>query len=145
MSLLNILGSLLKPATDMIDEVFTNDEERLEAQAKLANITKDVEIKLLEYVNTLAAKRAEVIMAEARGGWLQRNWRPILMMVIIVIIGNNYIIFPYLEAFTPYVKVLELPNGLWALLTAGVSGYIIGRSGEKIASQKWNGKREEGK
>ena len=30
---------------------------------------------------------------------------------------------------------IDLPEQLWTLLTVGVSGYIVGRSGEKIADK----------
>ena len=72
-------------------------------------------------------------MAEAKGeSWLQRNWRPILMLTIVAIVANNYLIYPYLSLFTEKAMVLELPERLWNLMTLGVGGYIAGRSAEKI-------------
>jgi len=41
--------------------------------------------------------------------------------------------------WTTKVVVLELPGGLWALLTTGVGGYVVGRSGEKIVQSIKNG------
>jgi hypothetical protein len=38
------------------------------------------------------------------------------------------------------VAILELPNGLWALLNVGVGGYVAGRSGEKIMDRIRKGK-----
>ena len=55
------------------------------------------------------------------------------MLTIVFIIFNNYVMVPYLSLFTDKVVVLELPGGLWALLNVGVGGYVVGRSGEKIA------------
>lgn len=88
----------------------------------------------------LTAKHAElqssVIIAEAQGGsWLQRNWRPLLMVMFGVIIANNYIIMPYVEMFAgaEYAVKLVIPADMWSLLKLGVSGYIVGRSAEKIA------------
>jgi predicted MFS family arabinose efflux permease len=76
--------------------------------------------------------QVSIILAEAKGGWLQRNWRPMLMVIAILIIFNNYVVFPYLSAWTNAVTVLELPKGLWALLNIGVGGYIGARTVEKI-------------
>lgn len=77
--------------------------------------------------------QASVIVAEANGqSWLQRNWRPITMMVIVAIVANNYLIFPYVSMFTDKVVVLELPDKLFTLMTLGLSGYIVGRTVEKI-------------
>jgi len=72
-------------------------------------------------------------MTELKGNWLQRNWRPILMVIIMLILLNNYIIAPYVMLFFPKsALVLELPPALFTLLTIGVGGYVIGRSAEKI-------------
>lgn len=55
------------------------------------------------------------------------------MLVIILIIANNYVVAPYIGLFLPERElILELPGGLWALLNVGVGGYVGGRSAEKI-------------
>jgi len=82
------------------------------------------------------ALKSSIVLAEIQGkSWLQRNWRPLLMSVIIVIVANNYILFPYASIFTDKVTILVLPDKLWNLMTIGVGGYIGGRSLEKIASK----------
>jgi hypothetical protein len=74
----------------------------------------------------------DIILAEARGeSWLQRNWRPLLMMTCIAIIANNYVLYPYLKAIFGWGVALELPESLWELLKIGVGGYVVGRSLEK--------------
>lgn len=67
-------------------------------------------------------------------------WRPVLMLVIVAIIANNYILAPYLGAMFNWSVSLELPGQLWNLMTLGVGGYIGGRSVEKsIKTWKQNG------
>ena len=140
MSVFSILQTIIKPVGDIIDNVSTTEEERLEGQARLAEVTKDIELKMLDYANNLAENRTKIILAEAQGSWLQRNWRPLLMLTAIIIIFNNYVLTPYIGILAPeYVTVLELPGGLWALLTTGVGGYVLGRSGEKIVGKLNNG------
>lgn len=73
-----------------------------------------------------------IIMAEAQGeSWLQRNWRPLLMLVCIAIIANNYVLYPYMRAIFGWGVALDLPEALWELLKIGVGGYVVGRSVEK--------------
>ena len=43
----------------------------------------------------------------------------------IVIVANNYILYPYLSIFTDRVRVLDLPDRLWTLMEIGVGGYIL--------------------
>ncbi|MDP2432909.1 MAG: 3TM-type holin [Pseudomonadota bacterium] len=85
--------------------------------------------------------QSKIILAEAQGeSWLQRNWRPVLMLVIVAIIANNYLIAPYVNAIfgAGSVPTLELPERLWDLMTLGVGGYVAGRSAEKLM-QTWKG------
>ncbi len=73
-----------------------------------------------------------VILAEAQGqSWLQRNWRPLLMLTCITIIANNYVLYPYMRAIFGWGVALDLPEALWELLKIGVGGYVVGRSVEK--------------
>lgn len=131
MSLWSMITSIFKPVSDTIDELHTSDEEKAQAKAKLTEVQNQLTEKLLDYEKQLVKSKADIITAEAQGkSWLQRNWRPILMLSVVAILVNNYIVHPYLpEAATS----LELPDGLWGLLKIGVGGYVIGRSGEKIA------------
>ncbi|MDO6692106.1 3TM-type holin [Aliiglaciecola sp. 3_MG-2023] len=139
--IMEFIGGIFKPAADLIDNVHTSDEERLMLRKQLDEISSGVQLKMielehkvLEYETKLLQAQQAVIIAEAQGkSWIQRNWRPVLMMVIIFIVANNYILFPYLSLFTDKVAMLELPEELFTLLTVGVGGYVVGRSGEKIA------------
>ena len=93
----------------------------------------ELELRLIELDKAITDARSNVIMAEAQGqSWLQRNWRPLLMLVIICIVANNYILYPYLSIFTDKVRVLDLPDRLWQLMEIGVGGYILGRTAEKM-------------
>ncbi|GAA6184858.1 MULTISPECIES: 3TM-type holin [Alteromonadaceae] len=139
--IMEFIGGIFKPAADLIDNVHTSDEERLVLKKQLDEIRAGVQLKMielehkvLEYETKVLQAQQAVIVAEAQGkSWIQRNWRPVLMMVIIFIVANNYILFPYLNLFTDKVAMLELPEELFTLLTVGVGGYVVGRSGEKIA------------
>jgi hypothetical protein len=84
--------------------------------------------KLIDTYIEIEKLKASVIEAEMSGNWLQRSWRPILMMSLVVIVVNNYILFPY---FPDTLMMLDLPDELWNLLTIGVGGYVAGRSIEK--------------
>ena len=93
----------------------------------------ELELRYAELDEAITEARSNVIKAEAQGqSWLQRNWRPLLMLVIISIVANNYILYPYLSIFTDKVRVLDLPDRLWTLMEIGVGGYILGRTAEKM-------------
>ncbi len=100
----------------------------------------EIRLKLLDLEGRAAAAeaavrelQARVLIAEATGeSWLQRNWRPILMLTIVGIVANNYLLVPYMQMIGVQATLLDLPDRLWNLMTLGVGGYIAGRTGEKI-------------
>jgi len=84
--------------------------------------------KLVDVYLEIAKLQSSIITTEIQGNFLQRSWRPILMLSIVFIVVNNYIMFPY---FPNTFEVLELPEHLWTLLEIGLGGYVVGRSAEK--------------
>jgi len=100
-----------------IDKIFPDADA--EAQRQIAELT------------TLISARMESLKTELSGNWLQRSWRPILMLSITLIVVNNYLIFPYFSLFGIPATMLDFPDKLWNLLTVGVGGYVLGRSAEK--------------
>lgn len=115
-----------------IKSLFTGEptpEKQAEIQGKLIQLQQQAEVA----DGAVRDLQKQVLIAEITGeSWLQQNWRPILMLVIVAIVANNYIIVPYLQLFNLTAVVLDLPEKLWNLMTLGISGYIVGRSAEKI-------------
>ena len=115
-----------------IKSLFTGEptpEKQAEIQGKLIELSQQAAAA----DNQIRDMQKQVLIAEITGeSPLQRNWRPILMLVIVAIVANNYIIVPYLQLFGLPAQLLELPEKLWNLMTLGVTGYIAGRTGEKI-------------
>lgn len=137
---ISLITDGIKAIGSIIDNVSTTDEERLEIDQKIQVIQNDLTSKILSYQAEVTKYQSEVIIAEAKGeSWLQRNWRPSLMVVFGFIVANNYIIAPYLDAMFDWQVMLEIPIQLWDLLKLGVGGYIGGRSLEK-GIKLWKGK-----
>ena len=110
------------------------------ADKTLGLFTKKEEVKaeIQKAAETAAAAMLEaqkiIIAQEAAGNFLQRSWRPIIMLAFGFIIIYAYFLQP---AFFPdAIHVAEtLPDQFWSLLNLGVGGYVIGRSAEKIADK----------
>ncbi len=135
-AILGIISKITKPLTNLIDDLHTSKEEKLLIRNELERIQNDLAKELVDYASQEMNAQKEIIIAEIKEGWLSRNWRPCLMMIIVGIIANNFVLFPYLSLFTDKVVILDLPKELYDLMQIGVGGYIIGRSGEKIID-KW--------
>jgi len=110
---------------------FTSEVGKIIDDATLSKEEKLDKITNLIIVEMKAA--SEVIITEAKSdNWLAANWRPITMLTFVIIIANNYIVYPYLSLFFHEAPMMEIPPDMWGLLKIGLGGYVVGRSGEKI-------------
>ena len=114
----NVIGEIGK----VIDNLFTSEEERTNAKNKVFQLLQEKELELQKM-------QTDIIIAEAKGNWLQRSWRPILMLSFGFIIIYSKFIAPLFGLAIP-----ELELEFWELLKIGIGGYVIGRSAEKIAN-----------
>ena len=125
-----IVGDVIKGVIGLIDKSTLDKDvaEKLKAdiQQQILNLDYASYDKVIE-------QKAKVLLGEIQGqSWLQRNWRPILMLTIVGIVANNYLVYPYLSLFGIKATPLDLPSRLWDLMTLGVGGYVAGRTAEKV-------------
>jgi hypothetical protein len=116
-------GGVIKQVGDVIDNLFTSDEERANVKIKVLEVLKQQQLELQKL-------QTEIIVAEAKGNWLQRSWRPILMLSFGFIVIYVKFVAPLFD-----LKIPELENEFWDLLQLGIGGYVVGRSAEKIADK----------
>lgn len=119
-----------------IDNLFGIIDQKVEDKDEANRLKQQIEMALqkadLTKFETQMKSQASIITAEAQGeSWLQRNWRPMFMCILMLIIGNNYILAPYLDALFGWSVTLELEPHFWELVKLGLGGYIVGRSAEK--------------
>jgi hypothetical protein len=107
--------------------------EKLQLQLTLQQLIASLQMKILGLEEQLLASKTDLIKAEMQGNWMQRSWRPVLMLMFGFIICYNYWFAPTFS--TP---MTELPDDFWQLLKISVGGYVIGRSGEKIVPELAN-------
>lgn len=122
--ILDWFGSgLITEVGKVIDDLFTSDEERIKAKNEIFKVLKEQQLELQRL-------QTEVIVAEANGNWLQRSWRPILMLAFGFIVIYVKFIAPLFSLPIP-----PLENEFWNLLQIGIGGYVIGRTGEKMIKE----------
>ena len=122
--LLNFLGGgVVKQVGDVIDNLSTSEEERLEAKRKMEEVLMQAESQAQEQVT----RRWEADMKS--DNWLSKNIRPLIcifltaMFVIISIFDGNAGGFQIAPAYIPIYQTL--------LITV-YGAYFAGRSIEKI-------------
>lgn len=115
-----ILSALLGPLVELVGRFLPNPEEKAKAQLQLVQMAQAGELAQLNAA-------LQVILAEANGNWLQRTWRPLMMLFFAGLVGARW--FGYSAPNMSEAEVLEL----WAIVKLGIGGYTIGRSVEKVA------------
>jgi len=121
----NILA-VLQAIAPSIFKIIDDAVEDKDMANKLKN---EVSMQMLNNQSSIADASAKVVMAEASGeSWLQRNWRPMLMVWFSILIGG------YWFGFVPINMPIEIVGKLFNLVTIGVGGYVGGRTVEKVAT-----------
>ena len=102
--------------SELVDRLTLPAREKKQLETDLLKVFIEWEQRVME-------ARSEVLAEEVRGNWLQRSWRPLVMLTfaLIVLVGT----------FTS-LPILADTSRFWDLLEVGIGGYVMGRSGEKI-------------
>ena len=113
-------GTMVKDVLGGLDGLITSKEEKMQAEIALKQIFIQKELELQKM-------QTDIIVEEAKGNFLQRSWRPILMLAF------GFIVI-YVKFLAPLfgLTIPPLENEFWNLLQLGIGGYVIGRTGEKM-------------
>ena len=133
MQLLNLVQSIFKPAVELIDEVHTSQEEKLQHKERLLVTQAAVIDQVLQYEKDSFESRTKIIEAEAKSEhWLTAIWRPVTMLTFLALcVGDS-------------LGLLSSPlrDEAWSLLQLGLGGYVVGRSAEKITKSVLSNKAD---
>jgi hypothetical protein len=122
MNVIALLQSLAPSLFKIIDDAVPDKDLAVKLKHELS-------AQMLSADSEVNKAASSVVIAEVQGdSWLQRNWRPMLMIWFSVLIGA------YWFGFVPVEMDPSAVESLFDLVTLGIGGYVIGRSGEKIAN-----------
>lgn len=104
MSIFDWIGSLFKPASDLVDELHFSGEEEANAKAKmaelknkLAEIEAKVATRTLDLQSQIIEANSKIAVAEQQhGNWLSKSWRPICSLgsfASLMLMGTGYMEF----------------------------------------------------
>lgn len=128
MNVLELIAGVFKPAANLIDELHTSEEERLAQKAKLLDAQAAIMQTAFDYENERIKTQAEIIKAEATSdSWLAKNWRPLTMLTF------TGLVISYWFGYSPEGLQQATIDRLFTIVQWGITGYVGGRSAEKIA------------
>ena len=120
----NPLDAVINLGGKVLDKFVADKDLAQKLKAELAIAAMNGDLKELE-------GQISIITAEAQGNFLQRSWRPLIMIWFAVLLGL------YWFGFAPDY-LIESPSTvdqLFDLLKIGIGGYIGGRTLEKVADK----------
>ena len=107
--------NLVSAVGEIVDRLTLPGREKKQLETDILRLLIAVEEKTI-------SEQAASIREEARGNWLQRSWRPIVMLVFtLIILAGTFLNLADTSRF-------------WDLLEIGLGGYIIGRGSEQLVS-----------
>lgn len=122
-NVIELIAGVFKPAAELIDELHTSEDERLQAKGHLLDVQAAAMQRVFDFEQESLKAQSKIVHAEAASEhWLTANWRPITMLTFLALaVGDS---MGWLTA--------PLRDEAWTLLQIGLGGYVVGRSGEKI-------------
>ena len=118
------IGPVIGVFGKVLDKVLPDkmsDLEKAEIMAKMEVAAQQADWSIIQ-------RQADVIMSEATGeSFLQRNWRPIVMLWFAGLVGAHWL------GFTPENLSEDQVGNLMEIVKIGIGGYVVGRSAEKVA------------
>lgn len=110
--------NLVSAVGDIVNRLTLPGREKKQLETDILRLLIAVEEKTI-------SEQAAAIREEAQGNWLQRSWRPIVMLVFtVIVLAGTFLNLP----------ILSDTSRFWDLLEIGLGGYIIGRGGEQLVS-----------
>ncbi|MCF6323079.1 MAG: holin family protein [Gammaproteobacteria bacterium] len=131
-------GDIVKSVGDALDNLFTSDEERLEAERELTRAKRSFDYKESKLVAEQNIAQMEVNKADANSGnFFQAGWRPAIGWVGAFALAYQFILYPLLVwALAISSLDIEPPplidaNALYPIIT-GMLGIAGMRSFDKL-------------
>ena len=110
--------NLVSAVGEIVERLTLPGREKKQLETDILQLLIAVEEKTI-------TEQAAAIREEARGNWLQRSWRPIVMLVFtLIILAGTFLNLP----------ILADTSRFWDLLEIGLGGYIIGRGSDQLVS-----------
>jgi hypothetical protein len=138
LKVMDLIKGIFEPAAELIDEVHTSTDEKNAHKERLLTVQAAAMQVVFDYERQNLEGQQKIAEAEAKSEHkLTATWRPITMLTFL-----GVVVVDYLNYMTGGVSLLftpDLAGEMWTLLEIGLGGYVVGRSGEKIAKVMKNG------
>ena len=119
----------------IIGKVKADPTKLIELEAELIKLQAGLKGKIIVAESAMVASVNQSMQAEAKSEhWAQWLWRPVVGFTFCATIINNYILYPYFEAYG-MIRV-DIPDTVWAAMLAILGAAAYTRGKQKIEAVK---------
>ena len=119
-----MISAIIGPVMGLIGKAI---DKAVPDKDKAAELKQAVTMQAMTMADAELKGAVQIITAEAQGdSWLQRNWRPLVMVWFAGLVGAHWL--GYTPENLSEVQIVALLD----IVQVGIGGYVVGRSGEKI-------------
>ena len=145
----SIIGTVIKPVTELVDNLTTTQEEKLELKAAMLASQMQLEVEVEKAIAAETQAKSQVMVAELQqGDNYTKRARPTVVYAGLGIAFVNNLALPWVAHFTGHVVPdIQMPTEFWLGWSGIVATWVIGRSAERrgvqnkfIAAVTGNGK-----
>ena len=123
----SLVGGLIGPASQIIDDLHVSGEEKAMARLKMESLIQERESEVEQTIRKELESKERIIVAELQqSDNFTKRARPSVIYAGLVFIAWNYVVAP-----TAGLGSFELPSEFWIGWSGIVATYSIGRSAEK--------------
>lgn len=119
-----IIGTVLERVFGVVDKAIPDKDLAEKFKAELQN---NLLLKEYDLITKELESKSSVIIEEVKSdSWLAKSWRPITMLVFVILIVADWL------GFTAANLTAEMKLKLYDIIQLGLGGYVIGRTAEKV-------------
>ena len=119
-----ILGGIVSAVKSAIGSLIPDGDK-----PKVDEAISKMEAEIVKY-------HSDVAKEDAVGNWLQRSYRPLIMLgfgfTLVLVLLVNFVLFPLMNVFGKIPPFIVIPVEVWDLLEGVMIACCLGRSAEKI-------------
>ena len=133
--ILNPIHDIASLANDIIGKFVADPNQKLQLQQQVLEASTALQAKAMDLSGQVVDAQSKIVVAEATStSWLEKDWRPILMLFFAIVVG--FAIFNSAHDLSGRPIDPSLVSDAMTIVKIGVGGYV---AQPVIAALKGNG------
>ena len=111
---------------DFEEKILSVIDKEIQDETLREKLKKRIRLKLEEIKIELL--KCGLALRLVEHSWLQKNWRPLTVVMLTSMVVCNYVLCPLLG-----LAPVEIPSEVFRVIEIGLGAYVVGRTIEKVS------------